>query len=83
MLLRKSLRCWTKKRSLDSILLRKVNGIIPKDNLAAQVIGFVGIDDKGLEGVEASMDTYLRGVKGKADQLHGCQGQPHWTLRFE
>ena len=30
----------------------------PKDNLAAQVIGFVGIDDKGLEGVEASMDTY-------------------------
>ena len=33
MLLRKSLRCWTKKRSLDSILLRKVNGIIPKITL--------------------------------------------------
>ena len=46
----------------------------PKDNLAAQVIGFVGIDDKGLEGVEASMDTYLRGVKEKQTNYTDAKG---------
>lgn len=46
----------------------------PKDNLAAQVIGFVGIDDKGLEGVEAFMDTYLRGVKEKQTNYTDAKG---------
>lgn len=35
----------------------------PKNKLAAQVLGFVGIDDNGLEGVEASMDEQLKGSK--------------------
>jgi stage V sporulation protein D (sporulation-specific penicillin-binding protein) len=35
----------------------------PKDKLAAQVLGFVGVDDNGLEGVEASMDKELKGSK--------------------
>ena len=33
----------------------------PNDVLAANVIGFVGTDDKGLDGVEQAMDVYIKG----------------------
>lgn len=33
----------------------------PKGNLAAHVIGFVGLDNMGLEGVEKAYDQYIRG----------------------
>jgi len=38
----------------------------PNDELAANVLGFVGTDDKGLDGVEQSLDKLLKGeVKEK------------------
>jgi stage V sporulation protein D (sporulation-specific penicillin-binding protein) len=37
----------------------------PDRNLAAQVIGFTGSDNQGLEGVEAVMDQYLKGIPGR------------------
>ena len=33
----------------------------PNDALAANVLGFVGIDDKGLDGVEQALDPLLKG----------------------
>ena len=33
----------------------------PKQELASHVLGFVGLDDKGLEGLEFSYDSYLGG----------------------
>jgi cell division protein FtsI (penicillin-binding protein 3) len=33
----------------------------PKQELASHVLGFVGLDDKGLEGLELSYDSYLGG----------------------
>ncbi|MBR1396930.1 MAG: PASTA domain-containing protein, partial [Selenomonadaceae bacterium] len=33
----------------------------PNDVLAANVIGFVGTDDKGLDGVEQALDKYIKG----------------------
>ena len=33
----------------------------PNDMLAANVLGFVGTDDKGLDGVEQAMDSLLKG----------------------
>ena len=33
----------------------------PNDVLAANVLGFVGTDDKGLDGVEQAMDKYIKG----------------------
>lgn len=38
--------------------------IYPNDNLASHVLGFVGLDNKGLSGVEATMDKTLRGTPG-------------------
>jgi cell division protein FtsI/penicillin-binding protein 2 len=33
----------------------------PKDSLAAHVIGFVGLDNIGLDGIEKAYDPYMRG----------------------
>jgi cell division protein FtsI (penicillin-binding protein 3) len=40
--------------------------LYPNRELAAQVIGFEGIDGKGLAGVEQSWDAQLAGVEGRA-----------------
>ncbi len=37
----------------------------PKGDLAAQVLGYVGLDDEGLGGIERSFDEQLRGKPGK------------------
>lgn len=39
--------------------------IYPKDQLAGHLIGFTGIDENGLEGVELSFDRYLTGTQGR------------------
>ena len=33
----------------------------PNDMLAANVLGFVGTDDKGLDGIEQALDKYIKG----------------------
>lgn len=45
-----------------------------KDKLAAQVLGFVGDDGKGLEGIEAAMDDYLRGQDQKKRSYFDAKG---------
>jgi cell division protein FtsI (penicillin-binding protein 3) len=40
--------------------------LYPNRELAAQVIGFEGIDGKGLAGIEQAWDGYLAGSEGKA-----------------
>lgn len=37
----------------------------PSAEVAAHLVGFTGIDDKGLEGVEKAFDSYLTGQPGK------------------
>ena len=37
----------------------------PKRELAAQVMGYVGMDDEGLGGIEREYDEHLRGMPGK------------------
>jgi stage V sporulation protein D (sporulation-specific penicillin-binding protein) len=36
----------------------------PQDNLASHVLGFTGIDSQGLDGVEITFDSYLKGRSG-------------------
>ena len=37
----------------------------PNGSLASHVLGFVGVDDQGLSGVELSLDSTLKGIPGK------------------
>lgn len=37
----------------------------PKGQLAAHVLGFAGIDSQGLEGLEFTLENYLKGVPGR------------------
>jgi len=46
--------------------LRETKRIYPNGYLASQIIGFAGIDNAGLEGIEMTSDKYLRGEAGWA-----------------
>ena len=54
-----------KKNPKKSGLLKEKKRIYPKGRLAAQVMGFVGVDNQGLSGIELAYDEYLRGKEGK------------------
>jgi len=45
----------------------------PKGPLAANVIGYAGIDGEGLAGVEHSLDRYVRGRAGKVTLLRDAR----------
>ncbi|MEB3198737.1 MAG: penicillin-binding protein 2 [Candidatus Sericytochromatia bacterium] len=47
--------------------VRESRRIYPKGRLAATLIGFVGIDNQGLAGIEHSFDAVLRGPHQKVD----------------
>ncbi len=56
----------------------------PKRELAAQVVGYSGLDDEGLGGIELNFDDTLRGIPGRMEismdarrkRLAGVERQP-------
>lgn len=46
----------------------------PFGSLAAHVLGFTGIDNQGLTGVEAKYDQYLKGIPGSVAYLSDAAG---------
>jgi len=46
----------------------------PNKSLASQVIGFTGVDGKGLEGLEYYYDRHLKGEKIRIDALRDARG---------
>ena len=53
----------------------------PKKQLAAQLLGFVGVDNKGLAGLEAAYDSQIRGTQGKL--LYEKDARGHAFSRLE
>jgi cell division protein FtsI (penicillin-binding protein 3) len=52
----------------------ETNRFYPNRSLAAQVIGFTGMDGKGMEGVEYFYDTHLRGTDSSVKVLRDALG---------
>lgn len=49
----------------------------PQGSLASNVIGFVGIDGEGLEGIELAFDEHLRGEARRFHVLEGADGRAY------
>ncbi len=59
-------RAWVKNEKIAGIyVVEDAKRFYPNRNLAAHVIGFTGADNQGLDGLEATMDKYLKGTPGK------------------
>ncbi|MGI6558463.1 MAG: penicillin-binding protein [Limnochordia bacterium] len=53
--------------NLDGIrLVQRPHRIYPNGKLAAHLLGIVGVDNQGLEGLEYALDPLLAGVAGRA-----------------
>ncbi|HET6351907.1 MAG TPA: penicillin-binding protein 2 [Coriobacteriia bacterium] len=65
------------KLNLDGIgFLDDYRRLYPSGELACQVLGFVGIDDKGLAGVESEYNEVLGGIPGVLLSERDPKGQP-------
>ncbi|ORT99237.1 Cell division protein FtsI (Peptidoglycan synthetase) [Anaerovibrio sp. JC8] len=53
----------------------EVKRYYPNDMLAANIIGFIGMEDKGLEGLEYSMDSIVKGDVQEDDVLTDMRGR--------
>lgn len=53
----------------------------PKQELAAQVLGYVGLDDEGLGGIEHAFDEQLKGEPGR--MLISMDAKHRWYGRVE
>lgn len=47
----------------------------PKDHLAAHVLGFAGVDNQGLEGIEVTLENELKGVPGEIVIEYDARGR--------
>lgn len=57
-------------------LLEESKRYYPSGTLASQVLGFVGVDDVGLEGIELAYDDVLAGRPGKMVVEQDPEGRP-------
>ncbi|MGI5936570.1 MAG: penicillin-binding transpeptidase domain-containing protein [Oscillospiraceae bacterium] len=55
----------------------------PYSSLASHVIGFVGVDNYGLAGIEATYDKYLSGVSGRIVRAKNSAGTDMLFTKFE
>jgi len=54
---------------------RKYKRFYPAGEVAAQVVGFTSIDDKGQEGIELAYDEWLQGASGSKRVLKDLKGR--------
>lgn len=58
------------------VLLPNIDRVHPEGDLAASIIGFIGQDNVGLAGIEASLDDVLRGTPGRVIYERDSTGRP-------
>ncbi len=88
--------CWIKRKvsteeasrvrelSLKGVYLGKeMKRFYPKGELAAHVLGAVGLDDGGLAGLEFSMDKEIQGRAGRMMVAYDARGQSYRSVERE
>ena len=71
----RQVRDFISEYSLKGIYLEPaVKRYYPNNTLASQVLGFVGMDNNGLDGVEQQFDDQLTGVDGRKIRLRNARG---------
>jgi cell division protein FtsI (penicillin-binding protein 3) len=50
----------------------------PQGVMAAQLLGFVGVDGQGLDGLELQLDKQLHGTDGRVNFLRDSRHRPLW-----
>jgi stage V sporulation protein D (sporulation-specific penicillin-binding protein) len=86
------------KRKVDSNVARQIQALefdgigitqesrryYPQEELASHILGFTGIDSQGLDGVEITFDSYLRGRPGSIRVEYDARGReiPYANHRF-
>jgi cell division protein FtsI/penicillin-binding protein 2 len=69
-------------RAVSALKLEGVSGtpvmrrVYPRGTLAAQVLGFVGTEGRGLSGLEYSQSALLHGTPGERHTVSDARGQP-------
>ncbi len=85
----RTLFIWLRRRVTDAVaaavraadltgiqLTRESRRVFPQGTLAAQVLGFSGIDNQGLAGVEYSYNAQLQGVAGQMISEYDARNHP-------
>ena len=68
--------------NLRGVFFQKENRrVYPQHDLAAQVLGYVDVDEKGIGGIEYSLDQQIRGRPGKIMVM--ADGRRRWYDRRE
>lgn len=63
------------KLNYDGVyLLKESKRYYPYDNVLSHVLGYVGIDNQGLSGIELEYDNYLKGSDGKIKYYSNGKG---------
>ena len=64
-----------KNYHLDGVyLVKESKRNYPYQDFLSHVLGYVGIDNQGLSGIELQYDSYLRGVNGKIQYFSDAHG---------
>ncbi len=56
--------------------IRESKRCYPNNELASHVLGFVGLDNNGLEGLELKYDKYLKGEPGWCESIKDAKQRP-------
>ena len=76
------------KEAADKVNNLNIDGVIvspdtkryyPYGNFAAQIIGFCGSDNQGLDGIEAKYDQELKGKQGSIQRHADAKGRRDWA----
>ncbi|MCQ2451620.1 MAG: PASTA domain-containing protein [Oscillospiraceae bacterium] len=78
------IRAFVKEYELTSVHLESTEKrTYPYGSLMCHIIGFVGSENRGLEGVEAGYNSYLTGVNGKEVYLGTSVGKEVISSQFQ